>query len=471
MRNLLRIACLLVVSAPLTTFAQIPTCNGKPATITVATSGTTTNGTKYPDVIVGSAGDDIIYGLSGNDTICGGGGNDSIYGGNGNEWIDGGYGNDLLDGEFGTDELRGDLGNDTLVGGIGVDVCDGGVGQDTAAGCEATANLNLRVKSVQLLDDDGFALDGALLYPDGPTKKVAVLATHGASGRFSTGLVGWVGWWGELYGLTTLSLNRRDSIAYGANEGGGTTLFPTTVCDLKAGVDYLISLGFEKVLLVGHSKGTQHAVIYPVYFRSCGADVAGSPDLNDFRVAGVANFGQIADGREAAQYAPYQGVYNVILGVASNLVANGQGDLLWPVPTQFGPVTILQTSNSWLSYYGPDTLAVPEREGQALQLPVLIVHVDNDNVTPKPWSDRMSATLATAGINVTYLTPGYSQPTVSPGFAEHSIDARVSRDAIFAQFAGWLNGTFPSLMQDSTSVSIPSLPDFVPALAPTPPNP
>lgn len=455
-------------------FAQaLPTCNGKVATIVGTDEGETILGTKYPDVIWAGSGDDIISGGSGADTICAGDGNDYIAGGKGPDWVDGGYGDDEISGGLGDDKLFGDLDNDLFWGNDGLDACDGGVGQDGVPedDCETQTSMYLQVKQVQLLDDDGTPLDGALFIPQGSTKKIALLATHGANGRFRTGLVGWIGWWGELKGLTTLSLNRRDSIDYGPFEGGGATLFPDTVCDLKAGVDYLVGLGFEQVLIVGHSKGTQAAAIYPSYFANCGADVAGSVDTNDPRVAGVANFGQVADAREAARFVPFgNGVYASNRTLANSLVAAGQGDVLYPFPTQFPGVTVLNTPNSWLSYYGAATLNVAEREAQKLVIPFIIFHVEGDAVTPVTWSDRMVQTLVDAGVDVAYAQPPY--PFNDPsGFSQHSVDARFVRDDVTNGLYEWMSFKFPAATQDAAGLAIPSLPDFVPALRPVPPNP
>ena len=97
-------------------FGQVPTCNGRPATIVATTPGVI-NGTPGDDVIVGSPGDDKIFGFGGNDTICGGGGNDQITGGQGNDTVFGEAGNDTFfwfPGD-GSDRVEGSTEIDTLV--------------------------------------------------------------------------------------------------------------------------------------------------------------------------------------------------------------------------------------------------------------------------------------------------------------------------------------------------------------------
>lgn len=519
------LAALLVLPAwlgmPQYAFAQaVPTCNGKTATIVGTAGDDVLRGSKLPDVIVGLGGNDTITGASGNDTICAGPGNDTIFAGNGHDFVDGGSGGDTILGGFGNDLLRGGLGNDQVNGETGADNCDGGVGQDSAlGGCETVANFGLTVKQVRVPVWDGSftpgdgllagqpqtALDGALFVPAGATRKIAVLATHGAFGGYNRGLVGWLGWWLEPYGITTLVLNRRDSTDYGPSEGGGNTLYPQSMCDLKSGVEYLVdTLGYEGVVILGHSKGTSMAPVYPGNFRLCGPDVAGSPAANDPRVAGVVTFGSIADNREASTIAPWAGpsyeeeqfpglncgslLYDCNVAQAEAEVAAGRGDDFYEfiagILTGNGSilsVTLVLTPNSALSYYGPDTLGVPEREALKLEVPFLIVHADGDSVTPVTWSDRMYDTLLTAGKDVSYFKPPYQTlyPNGGPrdpnrGQPAHSLNAEGARWDFVESLNDWMVGVIPAAGEAATAVdmgSIAALPDFDPPLVPTEANP
>jgi len=491
------------------------TCNGKLATIVGTPEADNLRGTKLPDVIVGLGGNDTITGASGNDTICGGPGNDMISAGNGHDFIDGGPGDDTIIGGFGNDFVRAGLGNDMVNGDEGRDTCDGGIGLDTAMACETTANTGMRVKKVALPVWNGSftpwgaaprtELDGSLFVPAGATRKVAVLATHGTFGGYDRGLVGWLGWWLEPHGITTLVLNRRDSTDYGANEGGGNTLYPDAMCDLKSGVEYLVdTLGYEGVVLLGHSKGTSFVPVYPGNFRRCGPDVAGSTAANDPRVAGVVSVGTIADNREGATAAPFAGpsleeevfpglncgplLYPCALAQAQVEIDAGRGD----IPYEFlAGVTlgnggllsasVLVTPRSVLSYYGPDTLAVVEREARKLVTPYLIVHAEGDSATPVQWSDRLYATLLTAGTDVTYHQPPYASlyPNGGPrdpnrGLPAHSMDAEGARWDFAQYLADWMAGVIPGAGDPATGLdngAIGALPDFDPVLVPPPPNP
>jgi len=509
---------LLALAASGPVLAQVSgpvTCNGKVATIVGTSGDDTLLGTKLPDVIVGLEGNDTITGASGNDTICGGPGNDVIVGNNGHDFIDGGTGEDTLVGGFGNDMLRGGLGNDGLYGAEGLDNCEGSIGQDSAMSCEVAATVDLTVKKVALPVWNGSftpgggaartALDGALFVPAGATKKIAVLATHGAFGGYDRGLVGWLGWWLEPYQVTTLVLNRRDSTDYGGNEGGGTTLYPEAMCDLKSGVEYLVdTLGYEGVVILGHSKGTSMAPVYPGNFKSCGPDMANSPALNDPRVAGVVTFGTIADNREAALAAPLAGpsleeelfpglncgplLYDCTLALALQEIAAGRGDDIFEfyagVTLGNGSLlsaTIQVTPRSAISYYGADTLGVVEREALKLTVPFLIVHADGDSVTPPQWSDRLYSTLLTAGKDVTYFTPPYATlyPNGGPrdpnrGQPAHSLNAEGARWDFAESLYDWMVGNIPAAGEEATGINdgaIAALPDFDPLLVPPAPNP
>lgn len=100
-------------------------------------------GSRFDDVLQGSAarnaldglqGNDALFGRAGNDTLRGGGGDDALDGGAGIDALQGGAGNDLLFGGAGGDILRGDAGKDEMRGGDGNDEVWGGDGADKLYG-------------------------------------------------------------------------------------------------------------------------------------------------------------------------------------------------------------------------------------------------------------------------------------------------------------------------------------------------
>jgi streptogramin lyase len=108
---------------------DLPTCDGRTATVVRAVGDPTTGGN---DVVLGTSAAETIDGKGGSDTVCGGGGQDTLRGAVGNDRLLGGPGND---------DLSGGQGADRLDGGANRDACDGGPQVDAARGCERIHNV------------------------------------------------------------------------------------------------------------------------------------------------------------------------------------------------------------------------------------------------------------------------------------------------------------------------------------------
>ena len=109
--------------------ADIPLCDGKPATCVGTLGSDLILGSDDNDVIVAGEGNDVVHADAGDDLVCGGAGNDSLMGARGLDRLFGGAGNDWLFGAPGDDELNGGEGDyDVLWGGPGFDKLDGGPG-------------------------------------------------------------------------------------------------------------------------------------------------------------------------------------------------------------------------------------------------------------------------------------------------------------------------------------------------------
>ena len=117
-----------------TTVETAPTCEGLHAT-----SGT--QGTRGPDVIIGTDGDDLIHGEQGDDFICAGDGDDTVFGGRGADFILGEAGNDNIRSGIGRDTILGGAGNDALRSGNGIDVVLGQAGNDFVLGGNGNDDL------------------------------------------------------------------------------------------------------------------------------------------------------------------------------------------------------------------------------------------------------------------------------------------------------------------------------------------
>ena len=408
------LAVCLISMLPAVASAQM--CNGMAATIIGTAAGETIVGTAGADVIVGLGGNDIISGADGADSICGGDGDDDIYGG------------------AGDDVLIGDDGDDVLSGGAGNDDCDGVTGIDSADDqCETVANSDVDILPITLFADDGTQLDGALYVPTSAlgTSAVAMVQTHGSGGTFESGVPRIAGLWGVPYGFTVLAFNRRN---HGPVQDP-TILFEDATLDLVIGVDFLEALGYELIFVGGHSQGTTNAGVYPSL-------------TGDERLVGAGMYASIADNTETARTVFFTGgVYEQHVATAEQMIADGRGDELVDWLFNFpGNPTVARTSFNFLSFWGPDTLAVPEREVQFSHVPVLLMSAFGDNVTPLEWSVRVRDAGVAAGVDTTHVVI----PFTGSGGAAHGF-AGVEREVMQETF-DWLDARVPETVQRLANV-------------------
>ncbi len=404
------------------------TCNGLDATIIGSENDDDLAGTPDADVIVGLGGNDRIEGLDGDDVICGGEGDDDLFGG------------------AGGDLLFGDAGNDTLEGGTEADVCDGVTGIDVAdTACETSANTDVEILPVRQFATDGIQLDGALYVPvgdaaaSGGSREVAIIVSHGAMGSFEFSVPKIMGMQGSPLGFAVLAMNRRDS---GADAGGGVVTFEDATLDLGVGIDLLNALGFESVFVTGHSQGTQNAAIYPSF-------------TGDQRVAAVGLFGTVDDGRRTAQEILFvfpPELYDEHVATAEALIADGRGDEVVPWDTVFG-VQLFRSANNFLSFWGPDTLSVVEREIARLEVPALLMRADGDQFTPDEMSQNVLASALAAGVDAVYAVLDYPFSAGPNGVNAHGF-LRVERELIQTA-VDWLTDRVPAADSRSVQIQIP----------------
>jgi len=429
--------CLLAGSA------NSQTCNALVATIA---------GGDDADLIEGTPGNDVIQGGGGDDTINGNGGDDVICGGDGNDAIDGGMGHDQLFGDAGNDTLSGGAGDDVMDGGDGADSCGGVAGVDSAAmECEATANVDVEIIPVTLFAADATQLDGALYRPVGDAgpgigiRDAALVVSHGAMGSFSSSVPKLWGLYGAPHGFTVLALNRRDS---GADGGGGAVLFEDTTLDIGPGVDLLAAIGISAVVAAGHSQGTQNAAIYPLL-------------SNDDRIAAVALYGTVADGRATARdllfaACPFFACYPENVALAEQLIEDGEGDIVIPWNTVFG-VPVFRSPRNFLSFWGPDTLSVVEREIAFLEIPALLMLTEGDRFTPAFMSQAVFDAGVAAGIDIDYVTLPAPDGYIF-GFQGGNAHGFVATErAMVAETMNFLGTRVPAMNEPATGLRFPEL--------------
>ena len=405
---LILIALLLATSG-----TQAQTCGGLAATITGTAGADNLAGTAGPDVIVGLGGDDRIEGFGGNDVICGGDGNDDLLGGDGD---------DLLFGDNGDDVIEGNAGNDTCRGVSGID--------SAALNCEVRSDVDTNVYPLQLQAADGTPLDGLLYVPSNDaasqgTRRVAMIISHGAMGSAFSSIPKTMGLQAAPLGFTVLALNRRD---WGQDGGGGAVLFEDATLDVGVGIDFLNGLGYSLIFVAGHSQGTQNAAIYPSFTM-------------DQRVAAVGLYGTVDDGRSTARDILFVFTYDDDAIRAQELVADGQGDDVVAWPTIFG-VDLFRSAANFLSFWGPDTLSVVEREIANLTVPALLMRANGDEFTPDQMSLNVMATANASGIDATYTILDFPFPLTDNGGDAHGF-VGVEREMI-QETLDWLVSRVPA---------------------------
>lgn len=149
------------------------------------------------------------------------------------------------------------------------------------------------VDLVTLTTEDGMLLDGALYVPKerGPSD-AALLIIHGKAGNFYTCVNRFLPPRFAELGYASLSMNMRchdlgynradlpsSGSAAGAFRmaGGAWEQLDLGHLDLKAGAAHLRRLGFERIVLCGHSSGGFYAVDYVSRYRDMAALVLLSP--------------------------------------------------------------------------------------------------------------------------------------------------------------------------------------------------
>jgi pimeloyl-ACP methyl ester carboxylesterase len=265
--------------------------------------------------------------------------------------------------------------------------------------------------------------------------------SHGAQGSYASGVPRLSGLYGAIRGFTVLALNRRD---WGTSAGGGDTLFEDATRDLGVGVDFLERLGFDKVFIGGHSQGTTNAGVYPGY-------------VPDSRLVAVGLYGTVSDARISAENVVFAGLYADHVVTAQDLVSQGevQAHTVVGWDTAFGQ-QVFRSPRTWLSYYGPDTLAVPEREITASPVPVLLLRAQGDLFTIGPWSVAVRDAAVGAGVDATYTVLPYPETTFDPGFFGGNAHgfAGIERELITATL-DWLRPRVPEVDEFVTNIAFP----------------
>ena len=184
----------------------------------------------------------------------------------------------------------------------------------------------MRSELVHFATSDGVELDGLVHRPDRPSG-LAALLVHGKTMNFYTGLGRILpGPLAEL-GITSLAMNRRGHDLGGIRDsraayGGAWERFADSQLDIAAGMAELRRLGFERIVLLGHSFGgissAQYAAAHPDEVVALGLLSAGSGGPRYLEQS--SRRGMLAGERHAE-----------VAAEAARLVAAGRGNRIIPL--------------------------------------------------------------------------------------------------------------------------------------------
>lgn len=272
---------------------------------------------------------------------------------------------------------------------------------------------------VSLPAEDGVRVAAVLTFPrqgmniHGP----AVVHHHGGPGGTPTG--GAPRWMAEglaARGYTSLSLKSRHS------SGHPWRMFAEATLDIKAAVDFLSTLGFENIVLTGHSLGSIRITRYMVMTQ-------------DHRVRALIHYAPTRGLSEWMRAGMGEQYYWATVEKASQAVAEGRGktqmiDVNYerPAPSRPGiPFSLVQTAEAWLEWWGPAAETANAIWMAEIRQPMLLLSGDKDIfVTQEYLAKLKQIAKASPRVDTVWYTGG-----VDHGF--NPIHDKVVEDT-----AGWL---------------------------------
>ena len=269
---------------------------------------------------------------------------------------------------------------------------------------------------VSISTEDGVSLPGLCYEPVGEKNNVGILFSSGQGATFYAPMA--TSFLAPHYaslGYTVLSLDRRDAGATNACYG-----FNESVMDHKYGVDYLESLGCEKIIFVGHSYGCITALQYTYLTK-------------DPRIAGFALYAPIGSLYEA--YFVYQGqeIIDNVIAECKEKVEAGNGSEYFLMPGFMpGASVSLATYAAVLDKRSPET----EGDGPAISakladtgLPILCVRdpADGAPAVMGPTNEVADQYInSNPNLNYVYLEDTRAEGDTSMSIAAHGMLGRMA---------------------------------------------
>ena len=225
-------------------------------------------------------------------------------------------------------------------------------------------------EQVALRASDGVLLDGVLSRPAGRSRSVAFLLVHGFGGNFYEAFFPAFAQAAAQQGYVSLALNMRDH-----DTGPKLSDFADNRVDIATGAEYLRKLGHPKLVLLGHSMGTNRVLYYH-------AETADPGIIATVLVAGPGNLFEWnvwQFGREKAQ---------ATVDEALALQKAGREQQLMLI--DLGPLgKALYMVRYLLSLRGPNARSDPYKNIQKVRNPILIVQGTADKLIEPGIADQL----------------------------------------------------------------------------------
>ena len=215
---------------------------------------------------------------------------------------------------------------------------------------------------VKVKTSDGLELGGMLFEPEDKSKKIIKIHIPGDNGSF---------WWSDYYpylikssleqNIAFLSGNNRGSAVFANSNddsisfGVAAELFSDCVKDIDSWIKFALEKGYQKIILEGHSRGTEKLVYYLNHGQYIG------------KVVGVILMG-FSDAI-GTQLKYEQKIGHNFIDEARKMVVEGKGDHLLSDLRAFAG-ELPMTANTYLDNMAPDSAnskAIPLRQGKDLK--------------------------------------------------------------------------------------------------------
>ncbi len=246
---------------------------------------------------------------------------------------------------------------------------------------------------VHILTKDKLDLYGILL--PAKSKEAIIINIHGTADNFYDNEFIWqIATAVAPLNVSMLSTNNRGSYSfefydYGPDayrkSGASTEIFEKCVLDIDAWIEYALSLGYKKIILQGHSLGTEKIV----YYMNKGRQRA--------KVTAVILLGFADSYGTHLEF--LKTVKDDLMAEAKTLIKQGKGEQFLTKRWLAHAGVLPQSAESYLNFFGADSelsKAFPIRQGRDLKMyqkiktPILGIIGDEEEYTVIPVTDAIN---------------------------------------------------------------------------------